>query len=306
MPVPISSTISTRFLVISDTHSFQFEDHTASSLPLSLPLPKADVVLHRGDLTHCGGASSYKKALKMLGAFDAELKLVIAGNHDLELDERCWKTHLDEDDEPEDHDRAIKVMKGELAAQAGVTYLEEGTYDFTLKNGAQFTIYASPYTPACGDWAFAYDCDHDRFNEPHQLSGGATSIAEHPMPSFPDVDIVMTHGPPKSILDEYPQGNEGCRNLLHALRRARPRMHCYGHVHEANGMQLVDWQPMDSESGDAPNEEKSNRSGTAYPEATPFQLVHGQKTLMVNAAIMDGTNQPSNAPLLVDLDLPPA
>lgn len=33
-----------------------------------------------------GGVSSSRKALEMLGCIDAELKLVISGNHDLELD----------------------------------------------------------------------------------------------------------------------------------------------------------------------------------------------------------------------------
>lgn len=78
-----SQTVLTTFLIISDTHNFQFDDAVG---PFRLPLPKVDVVLHCGDLTHCGGAASYKKALQMLSAIDAELELVIAGNHDLDLD----------------------------------------------------------------------------------------------------------------------------------------------------------------------------------------------------------------------------
>lgn len=67
------------------------------------------------------------------------------------------------------------------------------------------------------------------------------SIARNPVPDFPDVDILMTHGPPKGILDGCPQGNVGCRNLLRALRRAKPLMHCFGHIHEGNGVEIVDW-----------------------------------------------------------------
>jgi hypothetical protein len=57
----------------------------------------------------------YKKALKMLGSIDAELKLVIAGNHDISLDGKYWRTHLykgvegddvEEDDDPEEHSHA--------------------------------------------------------------------------------------------------------------------------------------------------------------------------------------------------------
>ena len=308
MSTPTSSTVSTRFLVISDTHNFEFEDDSANPVPLSLPLPKADVVLHCGDLTHCGGVSSYKKALRVLGTIDAELKLVIAGNHDLDLDEQYWNTHLEEDDEPEDHSRALEVMNGQFAVEAGVTYLEEGTYTFTLKNGANFTIYASPYTPACGDWAFAYDHGQDRFNELHQVADGSKSIAKHPIPEFPNIDVVMTHGPPQGILDICPQGNVGCRNLLQAVRRARPRMHCFGHIHEGNGVKSVDWRFEESETSNLSNEEQRkspdhNIFSNTYPDPTHFPLVRGQQTLMVNAAIMNGRNEPTNAPWLVDLEL---
>lgn len=294
---------------MSDTHTLQFDDNTASSQPFRLPIPKVDVVLHCGDLTHCGGSSSYKKALKLLGAIDAELKLVIAGNHDLDLDKEYWNTHLDEDDEPEDHSHAIEIMKGDLAAEAGVKYLEEGTYTFTLINGATFTVYASPYSPACGDWAFAYERDQDRFNGAHQVSDGVESIAKHAIPNFPNVDIVMTHGPPKGILDECPQGNVGCKNLLQALRRARPRMHCFGHIHEGNGVEVVEWGFQESgirgrPLGEEGNSEDKKISRNAYPDPMHFPLKHGQQTLMVNAAIMNGRNEPVNAPWLVDLELP--
>ncbi len=302
MPGPTPSTWPTRFLVISDTHNFEFDYTTANSVPLHLPVPKVDVVLHCGDLTHCGGSSSYKKALKMLGAFDAELKLVIGGNHDLDLDKQYWDTHLDEDDEPEDHSRALAVMRGPLAAEAGVLYLDEGTYTFDLKNGASFTIYASPYSPAFCDWAFAYEHDQDRFNEAHQVADGVKSIAKHPIPS--DVDIIMTHGPPKGILDECLQGNAGCENLLQALRRVRPRMHCFGHIHEGNGVQIVDWESKESRLSCYGSSQDQEYSGNTYREPIYAPIIHGQQSLMVNAAIMDEKNHPVNKPWIVDLELP--
>jgi predicted phosphodiesterase len=76
------TTSSTCFLVISDTHDFEFKNATGV---FSLPMPKVDVVLHCGDMTNVGGSSVFKNVLKMLGAIDAEKKLVIAGNHDLDL-----------------------------------------------------------------------------------------------------------------------------------------------------------------------------------------------------------------------------
>ena len=38
----------------------------------------------------------------MLGKFGAELKLVIAGNHDLELDKTYWEAQRDDEGNPED------------------------------------------------------------------------------------------------------------------------------------------------------------------------------------------------------------
>jgi 3',5'-cyclic AMP phosphodiesterase CpdA len=300
MSSPTQFTRSTRFLILSDTHNFEFGDSCAG--PLRLPLPKVDVILHCGDLTYCGGASSYKKLIKMLAAMDAELKIVIAGNHDIDLDEKYWKTHLDEDDEPEDHSLAVNIMTGSLAAKACVTYLEEGTYTFTLKNGAKFSLYASPYSPAFCDWAFAYEHDEDRFNGPHCVADGVKSIATNPIPN--DVDIVMTHGPPKGILDVCPQGSVGCKNILQAMRRVRPRLHCFGHVHPGNGMKVEDWGSTTRTVSKEDASKQQEPLVNLYPNPMNPALIHGQQSLMVNAAIMDDHNNPVNTPWLVDLELP--
>ena len=100
----------------------------------------------------------------MLGSIDAELNLVIPGNHDLELDKSFWQAQRDGDgtpEDPRDHDLAVEAMTGPLATEMGVSYLNEGTHAFTLKSGAKFKIYVSPYTPAFRDWAFAYEHNED-------------------------------------------------------------------------------------------------------------------------------------------------
>lgn len=243
----------TRFPVISDTHDFDFNSTTGA---FCLPIKKVDVVTHCGDLTNVGGSSAFKNVLKMLDAIDAEEKLVIAGNHDLDLDEEYWQSSLQDGDDPEgvknehleEHATAMDIMTGFLAAEAGVTYLEKGTYNFTLKSGARFTVYASPYQPEFNKWAFAYEPTNDRFNLPGQVATGVTPIAQNPVPDFPGVDIMMTHGPPKGILDQCEQGNMGCENLLRAARRAKPRLHCFGHIHEGYGSKLLTWDTEREES----------------------------------------------------------
>ena len=316
-----TTNITTRFLVISDTHNFEF-DGSNKSCRFRQPVPRADVVLHCDDLTQVGGLSMYKKALKILGSIDAELKLVIAGNHDISLDGKYWQTHLykgvegddsEEDDDPEEHSHAMNIMKGALAAEAGVTYLEEGVHFFTLSNGAGFSVYASPYTPGFCDWAFLYKHNEDRFSRPIEVAEGRTSTAENPIPRFPNIDIIMTHGPPKDIMDECAQGHKGCEKLLRAVRRARPRMHCFGHIHEGYGAQVVAWKPDTSEAdinGTSTDTIHSHNGGrplvNQYPKPTKCAIAYGQESLMVNAAIMTGTNDPDNAPWLVDVELPRA
>jgi Icc-related predicted phosphoesterase len=52
-----------------------------------------------------------------------------------------------------------------------------------------------------------------------------------------DTDIVVTHGPPYGVLDQAP-GSEyhaGCRQLLAAMKRVKPRLHVFGHAHGCYG-----------------------------------------------------------------------
>lgn len=302
-------TVTTRFLVISDTHNFQFGDAEKASGVFAHPPPKADVLLHCGDLSYVGGLASYAKSLRMLGSIDAELKLVIAGNHDKSLDQEYFKSHLSENDDPDEHEKAMEMWKGQMAKDAGVTYLEEGMSTFNLKSGAKFTIYTSPYQPEFYDWAFPYNRDQDRYNTAAQAALGVTSIAENPIPDFPAVDIMMTHGPPKGILDwtaREPLG-VGCENLLRAVGRARPRMHCFGHIHEGHGATMVKWDEGFDASmkqlGLKVVKQKKDES-VCYPKPVKRKVEFGKETLMVNAAIMNVQYRPVNSPWLVDLELP--
>ena len=250
-----------------------------------------------------GGPDAYKKCLIGLGGIEAELKLVIAGNHDRDLDkDYCLRNYSEEDgDEPEEHAKAMEVMTGPLAKDAGVTYLEEGIHEFALSNGATFKVYASPYQPEFCNWAFPYERDQDRFNSQHQSMAGVTSIATNPIPDFGagGVDIVMTHGPPKSILDacERDGFEAGCENILRAIARAKPLLHCFGHIHEGYGACKITWK-------DGKIQSSEDILVNAYPDPTILPIEAGKETLMVNASIMTVRYRPENAPWLIDLELP--
>jgi predicted phosphodiesterase len=124
MSIPI------RLLIISDTHDrWPYSD--------SNPAPKVDVLLHCGDLTQVGGLPAFCRAIENIKTIDAELKLVIAGNHDLELDEKWVHDNMEDEDDLEGSAKAIAFFKAQK--KHGVYYLEEGRHSFTLKNEAKIT-----------------------------------------------------------------------------------------------------------------------------------------------------------------------
>lgn len=163
-PLPLntktmSDTAKTRILIISDTHTAPLVDPGSPDAgdngqrPFRAPLPAADVLLHCGDITMMGYMHEYDAALDMLGRIDAPLKLVIAGNHDLSLDDDFYlrqsrgtakwtngeRMHLKNYD-PDMPLQARELWAGEKAKAKGVTFLDEGTHEFTLQNGARLKV----------------------------------------------------------------------------------------------------------------------------------------------------------------------
>ncbi|KAL8997051.1 MAG: hypothetical protein Q9169_003592 [Polycauliona sp. 2 TL-2023] len=302
-----TKTVKTRFCIISDTHTAELWPSDDKTHAYRDPLPPANVLLHAGDITNVGYINEYEAMIEMLSKADAELKIVIAGNHDVTLDEPYYeevgkkKFHRNHG---EDLDIVKEIWTGEKAKKAGIVYLGEGVRTFTTRNGARFTIYASPYQPEFCNFAFGYRRDEDRFNQ----------HAQNPIPDFPKIDILLTHGPPAGILDETSHGDKvGCDHLLSAVRRCRPRLHCFGHIHEGWGAQRMNWAEDRSVSLPVDRQKmldnrcvhvNVSRDGGDDPAEEP--LVFGEETLFVNAAIMDVNYMPVNAPWLVDLDLPVA
>ncbi|KAF2104088.1 Metallo-dependent phosphatase [Rhizodiscina lignyota] len=278
--------VKTRFLILSDTHD-EYDELQS--------LPKADVLLHCGDLTQTGSLSSYQRVIDMMKQVPAELKLIIAGDQDISLDAEWWKRNLIEDeDDPEESRKALGLFTDKSALGAGIRYLEEGIHKFVLSTGATFTLYASSYTPESDGYAFTYAHNEDRFNRPPTLSPGVQSFATNPIPK--GVDIVMTHGPPRiedgSYTLDLNRESEacGCPYLFRAIKRVKPLLHCFGHVHEGRGIQKINWDlPEQTVETITPSlfVNKGNNLlgvGTTSSTATPFKPDY--QTLLVNAAML--------------------
>ncbi|KAF1808876.1 hypothetical protein P152DRAFT_404513 [Eremomyces bilateralis CBS 781.70] len=321
----------TSLLVISDTHGETLKPKDSEYAFRKSP-PPVDVVLHCGDLTMSGLENQHRRTIELMKSLKADLKLVIAGNHDASLDPDYW-AHARGLNTSNTTPETVRQM-WEDAKFSGIYYLPEGHHTFTIpRTGARLSIYASPYTPEFCGMAFAYERSHDRFSLQEDCREGVRSISEHPIPDFPSVDVVMTHGPPWMARDWVVSGERvGCRNLLNAVARVRPKLCCFGHIHEGWGVEKVTWPEEKDPSeervadavksteqfyfeeeeaiskrcvevdvsgagpgGDTSGDESKSKSDT---------LKFGKQTLMVNAAIMTVSYRPKNAPILVHLDLP--
>ncbi|KAL4798051.1 ribosomal protein S8e-domain-containing protein [Aspergillus venezuelensis] len=365
-------TTKTRLLLLSDTHTtFPAPPHSSAS-PYRSPLPNAQILLHAGDITKVGLASEHISMLEVLKAHPAELKIVIAGNHDITLDEEYytkvgWLRHRYRAERGEDHlaqlpdpnfppggssdpdakDGSRTTLESPPAIKAlytspdallhGIIYMEEETRTFRLPStGAKFTVYASPYTPEFCGWAFAYPRSEDRFNNPSTSTSSISSPAPAaPIPDHPGVDICLTHGPPMGVLDQVVPSGEcvGCEHLFRAVRRARPALHVFGHIHEGYGAKRVEWEETRSQSQlqwQSASLSSSPRTGPefgtgikriedvprdredvmvergAYVDLTSDSgrpLRRGEETVFVNASVVTVKYEGLNAPWVVDLDL---
>lgn len=308
--------------MLSDTHG-------AAPPPMTDP-GHLDVVIHCGDLTEESKLDEYRTALQLLRSFKADLKLVIAGNHDWTLDDGAFAKKVAEMRPSEPDLQLIEQTFGATgearqmlldARTDGIVYLEEGTHCFALANGALLTVYASPFTPSPNEWGFSYAP-----GEAH-----AWEIAA-------DVDAAITHGPAHGVLD-YTASRQraGSAGLFAAIARARPQLHCFGHIHEAWGAKRVAWVPEAAEEPshftDIDNEESEVletlmglRAGKFDDEervaekaarrkeviSRGYCLAEGRRpgaerdeTLFVNAAV-EGDGDGMQWPWVVELQLPRA
>ncbi|KAJ4524886.1 hypothetical protein HRR83_000524 [Exophiala dermatitidis] len=332
------------------------------SSPFRHPLPSADVLLHCGDLTMNGSIDQHRRAIELIDSVQADLKIVIPGNHDITLDRAYYERHPNLHASyakypPETLDEIRALYDSPEAKSRGIRYLEEGTESFVLRNGARLTIYASAWQPEFWNWAFGYERGVDRFNV------GSDSSPENPVPGFVEptyqagdgsdattqtaaraamdsdhprdtnaslrqfgynVDIMLTHGPPYGILDRTKTNvNVGCEHLRRAVERCRPRVHCFGHIHEAWGAERKKWEDTSNSAtskvevlGGVPLPSESNESQSQSQPQTEKEkevvlldatdITAGKETLFVNASIMNLQYKPVNAPWLVDLMLSPA
>lgn len=89
-------------------------------------------------------------------------------------------------------------------------------------------IYGIPWVPTFFDWSFM---------KPD------LNLQKHWNKIPPGLDILITHGPPYSILDKNSQGQMcGSQTLyMHIAKMEKaPKVHCFGHIHEGRGEKVIE------------------------------------------------------------------
>ncbi|HEY1024467.1 MAG TPA: metallophosphatase domain-containing protein [Sphingobacteriaceae bacterium] len=191
-------------------------------------LPPADMIIHAGDISKDGSERSTADFLNWFSALDYRHKIFIAGNHDFFFEEET--------------DNYIKKVVPD-----NIIYLNDSGVTIDGIN-----IWGSPVTPRFFDWAF----NRDRGKE----------IDRHWNLIPESTDILITHGPPNGILDYIQPGyHVGCEDLQKRVKKTKPLLHVFGHIHGAYG-----------------------------------QYSNG-KTTFINASIVDEQYEIKNPPILFDV-----
>ena len=170
---------------------------------LSLKTYEADVLIHCGDMTGNGGMGAMTQFFEWFSNQDQfEHKICVAGNHDwiFEKNPALAKTLIPKN----------------------VAYLQD---EELVIDGVKF--YGSPVQKIFCNWAF---------NRPE------SKLKLHWEGIPTDTDVLITHSPPYGIGDNVPwSGNQGSPSLyMEVMERIKPKIHCFGHIHEGYGMKIIE------------------------------------------------------------------
>lgn len=167
-----------------------------------------DLLVIAGDLTARGSIQEYISVLDWIKAQDYRKKVFIAGNHDGFL-----------------RDNKIFVK----------TYLYSTNKDceYLFDSGTQFEgkrIWGTPWIPL-----IPHASSHCRY---FTLGEDNLCTMRKSIPN--NLDVLICHGPPKTILDKTKLGEHvGCQYLKEAIREKKPRVLIFGHIHEC-GEQILE------------------------------------------------------------------
>lgn len=231
-------------------------------------VPDGDLLIHAGDLTQSGSFNELQAAINWLDSLPHRYKVVIAGNHDLLLD------------------KSVSSSKTRSVEWGSIIYLQDSSVALRFLGGRVLNIFGSPWTGKHGNWAFQYPKDKDVWTDA--------------VPS--DLDILVTHGPPRFHLDLDGFGDDF---LLQEIWRTRPRLCISGHIHAGYGKELLEYNGLQR----AYESIRRGDGGLLEFIKMTYQLVLSRNwpntnrgTILVNASAVGGLRDTiKRAPIVVHL-----
>ncbi len=182
-----------RIVCISDTHSLHDR----------IKVPDGDLLIHAGDSTYVGTIKELKDFNRYLSRLPHKYKIVIAGNHEVELELHPEKA------------------KKQLTS---CIYLQD---DKVTLEGIR--IYGSPWVPASFD-------DGGVFN---LIRGSQLKKKWDKIPH--GIDVLITHCPPYGHCDAVSDTIAGgCKDLGMAVDAIKPKYHVFGHIHSGYGIKTLE------------------------------------------------------------------
>jgi Icc-related predicted phosphoesterase len=161
-------------------------------------IPPCDVFIHAGDMTAGGTVDEQIDVLVWLATqTQARHKILVPGNHDA-----CYEKY------------GKDLLRNPSIAMPTVLIDEAVTIDGKV-------FYGSPWTPPFKQWSFM--AEEDELNEKYKA-----------MPR--EVDVLITHGPARGILDVgHKHEHAGSKALLYAIDQREVKHHVFGHIHGEGG-----------------------------------------------------------------------
>jgi len=160
-----------------------------------------DMIIHSGDCSNpkdpYNNEPEVRDFIDWFKMIPVKYKIYVAGNHDTSIEK--------------------KLVTKKNFEDAGIIYLENESVEI---EGIKF--FGSPHTPQFSQWAFMKDrAKLERF--------WRMAIPE-------DTDVIITHGPPKGVLDKsYDRNNDmescGDKSLLNRVLEIQPAYCLFGHIH---------------------------------------------------------------------------
>jgi len=164
-----------------------------------------DILIHSGDISMRGNEQEVDCFLKWFSSIKAKNRCLIAGNHDKLFEKQ-------------------RVISQELIKKyPNIIYLE--SQEIVIDG---IKIYGEPRQPTFGyDWAF-------NVQRGEKIKQFWDAVPD-------DVHILVTHGPPKGILDMTMRGEQvGCEDLLFRVMELKDLKLCqFGHIHEHAGYEFI-------------------------------------------------------------------